>query len=150
MVLDTLPGDLFQRSIQRGVHAMGIEAAAKAEELIALCNSKGVLSRPGCLSSSLNHQWKYELGYAGKPFSAAGEFEQIAKSVLGNFFAFVMVDRYLVACKVTEQKAEALKTIGGARRVLISGVLESYRVTFNLHSVHHLRLTPYCEIEPAV
>jgi hypothetical protein len=131
-------------------HAAGIEAAASAEELIAFCNSKSVLSRPGCLNSNLNRKWKYELEYAGKPFSAIGKFEEIRKSLAGNLFAFVKVEQYRVACQVTEKNAEALKAIGGSRNVWINGVLESYHLTFNLRSFHHLRLTPYCEIEPAV
>jgi hypothetical protein len=89
------------------------------------------------------------LDYAGKPFSGVGRFENVRKSMIGNLFAFVTMGKYRVACKVTKRVAEALGQLGGQRTVLVSGVVESYLMSFNLHRLHHLRLTPYCSIEPA-
>ena len=128
-------------------NAAGIEAAEEAEKLIQSCNTKNAISVPKCLNDSLNRRWKYELEYTGKPFSAIGRVVEVRKSIIGNFFAFVDVDQYRVACKVTQRQAEALGNMEADRAVLVSGVLESYHLTFNLHRYHHLRLTPYCSIE---
>jgi hypothetical protein len=125
------------------------EAAEAAEKLIEACQGKGVLSTQKCLNDSLNRKWRYELGYAGKPFSAVGRFETVRKSLIGNLFAFVTIGNTRVACKVTKRAAEALGKLGGTRTVLVSGVMESYRMTFNLRRLHHLRLTPYCSIDAA-
>lgn len=130
--------------------AAGIEAADSAEQLIQSCGTKTVVSMPECLNYNLNRKWKYELNYAGKPFSAVGQFAQIRKSLIGNLFAFVRVDQHQVACKVTERYAARLGNIGASSRVLIRGVLESYNISFNLRRFHHLRLTPYCVIEVVV
>lgn len=129
--------------------AMGIEAAEKAEAIIAYCREKPVLRRPLCLSTNLSRKWRFELGYAGQPFSAVGQLEEVRRSLAGNVFAFVAVGDYRVGCRVTEGNAEPLKTLSG-RRVQIRGVLEGYHMTFDLHRLHHLRLTPYCVIEAAV
>ncbi len=129
--------------------ASGIEAAAKAEEIIASCNRKNILARPRCLSVNLSGKWRYELGYAGQPFSAVGTLAEVRRSIAGNVFAFVTVGEYRVACKVTERQAEPLQRLGD-RRLLITGVMQGYHVSFNLHRLHHLRLTPYCRIEPVV
>ncbi|HEY7646139.1 MAG TPA: hypothetical protein VH858_13945 [Hyphomicrobiales bacterium] len=129
--------------------AAGTEAAEAAEKLIEACQGKGVLSVQKCLNDGLNRKWRYELDYAGKPFSGVGRFENVRKSMIGNLFAFVTMGKYRVACKVTKRVADALGKLGGPRTVLVSGVLESYLITFNLHRLHHLRLTPYCSIEPA-
>jgi hypothetical protein len=69
--------------------------------------------------------------------------------LIGNLFAFVTVGQYRVSCKVTKKYAETLDDMDDHRRVLISGVLDSYHLIFNLHRLHHLRLTPYCSIEAA-
>jgi hypothetical protein len=130
--------------------AAGIEVAANAEKLIESCDGRNIVSSARCLNYNLNQKWKYELDYAGKAFSALGRFDEIKKSILGNLFAFVKVDQYQVSCRVTERYAEALKNIATPGRVLITGVLESYHITFNLRSFHHLRLTPYCSIESVV
>jgi hypothetical protein len=130
----------------RACHAVGIEAAATAEQLIEACRNSDAFS-PGCVSYSLNQKWKEELAFAGKPFSAIGRFDQIKRSVVGNLFAFALVGQYRVACKVTKRHAEKLANLDKQRRILISGVVDSYRVSFNLHRFHHLRLTPYCSIE---
>ena len=140
----------FVAPLSGASHAAGIEAAARAEELVTICKSKNFLLLPACLHSSLSREWKKDLDYAGKPFSAIGQFEDIRRSLVGNLFAFMLVGQYRVACQVTEKNAEALRAIGGPRSVLINGVLDSYRLSFNLHRLHHLRLTPYCSIEPAV
>lgn len=129
--------------------AMGIEAAEKAEEIIAQCREKSVLSRPYCLNANLSRKWRHELGYAGQPFSAVGKLTDVRRSLAGNVFAFVTVGDYRVGCQVTEGNVEALKGLTD-RRVLIRGVLEGYHMTFDLHRLHHLRLTPYCVIEAAV
>lgn len=129
--------------------AMGIEAAEKAEEIIAHCRAKPVLRRPFCLGANLSRRWRYELGYAGQPFSAVGELTDVRRSLAGNLFAFVAVDDYRVGCRVTEGNADALKRLSG-RSVLIRGVLQGYHLTFDLHRFHHLRLTPYCLIEAVV
>ena len=137
----------FAFAVSRATFAGGIEAAASAEELIQSCRGKAILSRPDCLNDSLNRKWKYELEYAGKQFSAIGRLEMVRRSFVGNFFAFMIVGDYRVACKVTKKSADELDSIGHDGKVLISGVLESYHITFNLHRLHHLRLTPYCSIE---
>jgi hypothetical protein len=131
------------------LHAEGIEAAAEAERLIASCHDRGMLSVPQCLNDNLNRKWKYELDYAGKPFAAMGRFKEVRKSLVGNLFAFILVGQYQVACRVTKKYADRLSGIESSRTVLVSGVLESYNLTFNLTRVHHLRLTPYCSIEIA-
>lgn len=131
----------------RALHAVGIEAAAIAENLIESCQSKNLAFSPGCVNYNLNHKWKNELQYAGKRFSAIGQFDQIKKSLLGNLFAFVTVRQYRVACKITQRYAENLTNTANQRKVLIDGVLDSYKLSFNLHRFHHLRLTPYCSIE---
>jgi hypothetical protein len=127
-------------------HAAGIEAAAAAERLIEACHSKRAF-QPGCVNYSLNHKWRHELEYAGKAFSAIGQLDQIKKSLIGNLFAIANVGQYRVACKITERYAAKLENIDKQRKVLISGVLDSYKISFNLHRFHHLRLTPYCSIE---
>jgi hypothetical protein len=129
------------------LRAAGIEAAEEAEKLIQSCNTKSAISVPRCLNDSLNRRWKYELEYTGKPFSAIGLFVEVRKSIIGNLFAFIDVDQYRVACKVTQRQAETLSIMEARRAVLVIGVLESYHLTFNLHRYHHLRLTPYCSIE---
>ena len=128
-------------------HASGIEAAADAEKLIQSCRHSDVALPPLCINTSLNLKWKKELEYAGKHFSAIGHIDGVKRSFVGNFFAFVIVEKYKVGCKITERDASYLTGIGGSRKVLISGVLDSYRLSFNLHRFHHLRLTPYCRIE---
>ncbi len=125
--------------------AAGIEAAADAERLIAACNAENLIRVPLCLNYSLNRKWKYEWGYAGKPFSAIGRLEGLRKSLIGNVFAFVAVNRYWASCKIKREDAAKLENIVG-RQVLISGVLAGYRLTFDLHRFHHLRLDPYCSI----
>lgn len=139
----------FLAAFSGASQAAGTEAAEAAEKLIESCHGKGVLSTQQCLNDSLNRKWRYELDYAGKPFSGIGRFEDVRKSLIGNLFAFVTMGKYRVACKVTKRAAEALGKLGGRRTVLVSGVLESYLMTFNLHRLHHLRLTPYCSIEAA-
>ena len=139
----------FAVSLSGACHAIGMEAAAEAEEIVARCRMKNILARPRCLSLNLSRKWRYELGYAGKPFSAIGKLADVRRSLAGNFFAFVTVGDYRVACKVTEANVEPLKRLS-ERRVFIKGVLQGYHLTFNLHRFHHLRLTPYCLIEAAV
>ena len=136
----------FVFAFGRECHAVGIEAAVTAEQLIEACRNDTAFS-PGCVSYSLNRKWKHELEFAGKPFSAIGRFDQIKKSVVGNVFVFALVGRYRVACQITQRQAEKLANLDNQRKILISGVLDSYRVSFNLHRFHHLRLTPYCSIE---
>ena len=130
-----------------GKEAAGIEAAENAEQLIAACRMENLISVPRCLNYNLNRKWKYELEYAGKPFSAQGRLESIRKSIIGNLFAFIAVGQYWVACKVTERHADKLNRMGGSRMVLVSGVVESYHLIFNALRFHHLRLAPYCSIE---
>lgn len=139
----------FAVSLSGAGHATGMEAAEKAEEMIARCRLKNILVRPACLGINLSRKWRYELGYAGKPFSAIGKLAEVRRSLAGNFFAFVTVGDYRVACKVTEKNAEPLKRLSD-RSVFIKGVLQGYHISFDLHRFHHLRLTPYCLIEPAV
>jgi hypothetical protein len=139
----------FLAAFSGALRAAGPEAAEAAEKLIESCQGKGVFSAQRCLSDSLNRKWRYELDYAGKPFSGVGRFENVRRSVIGNLFAFVTMGKYRVACKVTKRVAEALSQLGGERTVMVGGVIESYLMTFNLHRLHHLRLTPYCSIEPA-
>ena len=127
--------------------AAGIEAAANAEELIEACRDKNFIVVPACMNYSLNRKWKHELEYAGKEFSAIGRFDEVKESLIGNLFAFLTVDEYRVACKITKRHAGVLNELGSHRRVFISGVIESYKISFNLHTFHHLRLTPYCSIE---
>ena len=111
----------FLAAFSGASRAAGTEAAEAAEKLIDACHGKGVLSTQRCLSDSLNRKWRYELDYAGKPFSGIGRFEDVRKSVIGNLFAFVTVGKYRVACKVTKRVAEALGKLGGRRTVLVSG-----------------------------
>jgi hypothetical protein len=127
--------------------AAGIEAAADAEKLIESCRSSGVAFPPLCINAKLNREWKKELEYAGQRFSAVGHFDGLKKSFAGNLFAFVIVEKYKVGCKISERDASYISSIGGTRKVFISGVLDSYKLFFNLHRFHHLRLTPYCTIE---
>ncbi len=129
--------------------AVGLEAAEKAEEIIAFCRQKPLLARPHCLSANLSRKWRYELGYAGKPFSAVGRFAEVRRSIAGNVFAFVSVGAYRVACKVTRAQAEKLRSLEG-RRVLIAGAVQGYHISFDLHRLHHLRLTPYCVVAAVV
>ena len=139
----------FAVSLSGPCRAAGLEAAAKAEQIIAICEQKSVLARLQCLSVNLSQKWRYELGYAGQSFSAVGELTEVRRSLAGNVFAFVTVEAYRVACKVADRQAEPLRSLGG-RRVLITGVVEGYHISFDLRRFHHLRLTPYCVIEPVV
>lgn len=139
----------FAVSLSGPCRALGIEVAAKAEQIIAFCDQKSILARPHCLSVNLSRKWRHELGYAGQPFSAVGKLAEVRRSLAGNVFAFVTVEEYRVACKVTDRQAEPLRSLG-VRRVLITGVVEGYHISFDLHRFHHLRLTPYCSIEPVV
>jgi hypothetical protein len=139
----------FAVSLSDPGRALGIEAAAKAEQIIALCDQQGILARPGCLSVNLSQKWRYELGYAGQPFSAVGTLAEVRRSLAGNVFAFVRVDEYRVGCKVLNRNAEPLRSLVD-RRVLITGVVEGYHMSFDLRRYHHLRLTPYCAIEAVV
>jgi hypothetical protein len=126
--------------------AVGIEAAADAEKLIESCRNDDVVLPPLCIGAKLNREWKKELEYAGKRFSAIGYFDGVKRSLVGNHFAFVTVEAYRVGCKITETDASRFSSFG-AKKVLISGVLESYRLSFNLHHFRHLRLASYCLIE---
>ena len=139
----------FAVSLRGACHAAGLEAAEKAEEIIARCKQKNILARPACLSANLSRKWRYELGYAGQSFWAIGQLATVRRSLAGNYFAFVTAGNYRVACKVTIKMVALLKRLGD-QRVLIKGVLQGYHLTFNLHRFHHLRLTPYCLIEAAV
>lgn len=139
----------FAVSLCGPCRALGIEAAVKAEQIIALCEQQSILARPGCLSVNLSQKWRYELGFAGRPFSAVGTLAEVRRSLAGNVFAFVTVEEYRVGCKVLDRNAEPLRSLEG-RRVLITGVVEGYHMSFNLHRFHHLRLTAYCLIEPVV
>jgi hypothetical protein len=134
-------------ALGRPAQAAGIEAAATAEQFIADCRELSFFQRPKCLNYSLNRRWKEELGYTGKPFSAIGRLEGVRTSLAGNLFAFVMVDAYRVACKITKSYGDRLRGMDSSQTVLISGVIDSYYLTFDLHRFHHLRLTPYCTIE---
>jgi hypothetical protein len=127
--------------------AAGIEAAADAEKLIESCHDKDVVFPPLCINTKLKYNWKRELEYAGKRFSAIGYLDDVKKSLVGNFFAFVIVEKYKVGCKITQSDARYFSSIGNTKSVLISGVLDSYRLYFNVNRFHHLRLTPYCTIE---
>jgi hypothetical protein len=140
---------LFALCLSGTGRAAGIEAAAKAEQIIEACKQKPLLARPRCLSVNLSGKWRHELGYAGQPFSAIGKLAQVNRSLAGNVFAFVTVESYRVACKVTDRQAEPLESLSG-RRVLMTGIVQGYHMSFNLHRFHHLRLTPYCVIEPVV
>jgi hypothetical protein len=128
-------------------HAAGIEAAADAEKLIESCRDRNVVFPALCINTKLKYKWKKELDYAGKRFSAIGHFDGVKNSLAGNLFAFVTVEKYKVGCKITERDAHYFSSIGGTKNVLITGVLDSYRLFFNFHRFHHLRLTPYCTIE---
>jgi len=139
----------FALSLGGSCRALGIEAAAKAEQIITLCNQKSFLARTHCLSVNLSGKWRHELGYAGQPFSAFGQLTEVRRSLAGNVFAFATVEEYRVACKITDRQAKLLRGLGN-RRVLITGVMEGYHISFDLHRFHHLRLTPYCVIEPVV
>ena len=139
----------FALALSGPSRAAGLEAAAKAEEIIAFCEQKNILARLHCLNANLSRKWRYELGYAGQPFSAVGTLAEVRRSLAGNVFAFVTVGEYRVACKVADERAEPLRSLGD-RRVLITGVVEGYHVSFDLRRFHHLRLTPYCSIEPVV
>ena len=130
-----------------GKEAAGIEAAENAEQLIASCRNENLISVPRCLNYNLNHKWKYEREYAGKPFSAQGRLDKVRKSIIGNLFAFIAVGRYWVACKITERDAVKFNDMEGNRMVLVSGVVDSYHLIFNTLRFHHLRLVPYCSIE---
>jgi hypothetical protein len=136
-------------SLTTVLHADGIEAAAHAEQLIESCNNKNIISVAQCLNHNLNRKWKYELEYTGRPFYAIGRFDKVRRSLVGNLFAFMNVGKYRVACKITKKYADILDNIGEYKTVLISGVLESYNLTFDLRRFHHLRLTPYCSVEVA-
>lgn len=137
----------FAVSLSGPCRALGIEAAAKAEQIIAFCEEKSILARLHCLSANLSRKWRYELGFAGQSFSAVGKLADVRRSLAGNVFAFVAVGEYQVACKVMDRQVEPLQSLGD-RRVLITGVVEGYHISFDLHPFHHLRLTPYCVIEP--
>ena len=126
----------------------GIEAAENAEQSIDSCRNENIVSRPRCLNQKLSRKWK--LDYAGKPFSARGRFENIKRSIIGNLFAFIAVGKYWVVCKVTEQNAEKLNNLERGRMVLVSGMMDSYNLGFNMLRFHHLRLAPYCSIEMIV
>lgn len=149
MLLDHWPVGLLRRFAERPLPRLRHRAAAKAEQIIALCNQKSILARPHCLSVNLSGKWRHELGYAGQPFSAVGKLVEVRRSLGGNVFAFVTVEEYRVACEVTDGQAEPLRSFGD-RRVLITGVVLGYHISFNLHRFHHLRLAPYCVIEPVV
>jgi hypothetical protein len=133
-----------------GKEPAGIEVAENAEQLINSCRNENIVSRPRCLNQNLNRKWKYELDYAGKPFSAQGRLEDIKRSIIGNLFAFIAVGKYWVVCKVTEQSAEKLNNMKRGRMVLVSGIMDSYNLIFNMLRFHHLRLAPYCSIEMMV
>jgi hypothetical protein len=61
----------------------------------------------------------------------------------------VAVEAYRVGCKVLARQAEPLRSLAG-RRVLITGVVQGYHISFGLHRFHHLRLTPNCVVEAVV
>ena len=103
---------LFSLSLSGPSRAAGIEAAAKAEEIIAHCRAGPVLRRPLCLSANLSRKWRYELGYAGQPFSAVGKLAEVRRSLAGNVFAFVTVGEYRVGCQVTDGQAKPLQSLG--------------------------------------
>lgn len=128
--------------------AAGIEAAENAEQLIDSCRNENIVSRPRCLNQKFSQKWK--LDYAAKPFAARGRFENIRRSIIGNLFAFIAVGKYWVVCKVTEQNAEKLNNMERGRMVLVSGIMDSYNLSFNMLRFHHLRLAPDCSIEMIV
>src|SRR5262245_39392443 len=108
-------------AFSRTLHAAGIEAAATAEQLITSCQNENFLQIQRCLNDNLNRKWKYELAYTGKPFSAIGRLEGLRKSLIGNIFAFVAVNKYWVACKATKNSVEALSDLERDQTVMISG-----------------------------
>ena len=132
----------------KAVQGKGIEAAASAERVIESCQEKSSIYAAACVNNKLNGQWGPK--YIGKTFYAIGRFEGVKQSVLGNVFAFVVVDQYRVSCKITKTHTESLGNIAGGRAVLIQGVVDSYRLRFNLQRLHHLRLVPYCLLEAAI
>ena len=76
-------------------------------------------------------------------FQPSGKLADVRRSLAGNVFAFVAVGEYQVACKVMDGQVEPLQSLGD-RRVLITGIVEAYHLSFDLRRFHHLRLTPYC------
>lgn len=129
--------------------AAGIEVVIEAERLVAGCHRKSAVAIPFCLNEQLNRNWKYKLGYRGLPFSGIGSLEAIRKSAVGNLFAFVKVEDHKVACKITRNYAAELDSIRKTQNVLITGKIDAFYLIFNFRSLHHLRLAPYCSIEPA-
>lgn len=129
--------------------AAGIEVAVEAEKLVESCQRKNAAAIPFCLNEQLNRNWKYKLGYRGLPFSEIGSLETIRKSAIGNLFAFVKVDDHKVACKITRNYAAELDSIRKTQKVLVTGKIDAFYLIFNFRSLHHLRLAPYCSIEPA-
>ena len=150
MVLNHLPDGLLRPFVERPLPRLRHGGSREGGADHRVLQAEKPAGRGRIASASISAgKWRQELGYAGQPFSAVRTLAEVRRSLAGNVFAFVTVGDYRVACKILDRNAEPLRSLGD-QRVLITGVVQGYHVSFDLHRFHHLRLTPYCVIEPVI